>query len=881
MLKRIIYLLFLITITPAFAQVTLKGKITLAAGEEVSGASILLKENSKIISYKISDEHGKYEILIADKGKYLIEVNFLGYEKQIMELELKEGDSTIIKNFTLTESAKILEEVIIEYEQPVTLHGDTLVYDAKMLETGREVVVEDLLKNIPGVTIDDDGTIMYANQPVEKVMVDGDDLFNKGYSLLTKSMPVKPLDKIEILQNYSNNKLLKGIEDSKKVALNLTVEEEYKNLWFGDVLAGYGNDNRYLFSGNLMNFGEKYKAYFTTSLNNAGYDKVGTVDQMIYSSNEVESTGLGYKASQVMSLSFKSSRLSEGRTRFNNAEMATLSNIITLSPKLKLKLMGVVSFDELKAYQNSFSVTDFGSTYFENTEQNNSVSEFNRGYVSAFLNYDISKTKMLQINSAYSQGSNDFKNDLVFNGVSTQERLETKNTFADQKLTYTHKWKDKNVVLFKGRFFTDKLPQDYAINDYLMGDLFPYDNINAISNTVNSNKEYIGLETDFLFRKKNNDLIQFTIGFNHNDDDLTANFRLFTDTGNIEPQDFQAKSGYKVGNLYAKGGYKFDFEKFTIGADIAIHQLFNRFENNLGEVKSQNPFFINPVITASWQISGNSMISAHYLYSTTNSGLLQVNDSYLLKNSRSFSKGLGNFNQLESYVAGISFGTKHYLNRHGVTVGFDYSKQNDVISYRSQLDQNSSLSEAFVMQGGDRIGGRISAYKIVKPLEGTISLNAGVNRLVYYNVVNNSGLRKNILYSQNYKLNWKSNLDSYFNFDFGTEWTFSKVKSDYTFSSSYALSYLDLIFQVSDNLNIRAKSEYYYFGGEGVNNNYFFADAEARYSFAKDKYTIGLDARNLFNTQNFTTYSVSDIGHSTNSYRLLPRYIMATFKFRF
>src|SRR5690606_21621089 len=199
-----------------------------------------------------------------------------------------------------------------------------------------------------------------------------DDLFNKGYSLLTRNMPSKPLDKVEVLQNYSNNKLLKGIEDSKAVALNLTVQDEYKNLWFGDLMAGYGIEERYVLSGNLMKFGEKYKAFFTTSLNNAGYERVGNISDMVYNSGDMETVGRGSSTIQTMSLSAKTARLSEDRTRINNAEMATLSTIFPLSLKTKLKLAGFLGFDELKAYQNSYSVTDFGTTYFENTESNNS-----------------------------------------------------------------------------------------------------------------------------------------------------------------------------------------------------------------------------------------------------------------------------------------------------------------------------------------------------------------------------------------------------------------------------------------------------------------------------------------------------------------------------
>lgn len=86
-------------------------------------------------------------------------------------------------------------------------------------------------------------------------------MFGKGYKILTKNMPVNPIDKIELLQKYSNNKHLKGIENSNKVALNLTLKEDFKRRWFGNVQAGHniGALGRYEARSNLINFGNKSK----------------------------------------------------------------------------------------------------------------------------------------------------------------------------------------------------------------------------------------------------------------------------------------------------------------------------------------------------------------------------------------------------------------------------------------------------------------------------------------------------------------------------------------------------------------------------------------------------------------------------------------------
>lgn len=878
---RAFYALFLfLTALPLFAQAQVSGKVTMASGEGLQGASVVLKDaNSKIAAYAIASEGGAYSLQPKAPGDYVLEANFMGFKKQGVAIKVAEGRK-MEYDFALEESDEVLKEVVIEAEAPVKLRGDTLVYDAKALRTGHEVVVEDLLKNIPGITVLKDGTIKFGDTQIEKVMVDGDDLFSRGYSVLTKNMPSQPLDKIEVLQNYSNNKLLKGIEDSQGVALNLTLLDEYKNIWFGNTTLGYGIENRYSAHGFLTSFSKAHKTVLNVDLNNAGYDNIGNIEGMFYSTNDMETPGLGYSAVKVMGVGARRPRLDEDRSRFNDAESATLSSVIPLSPKAKLNLRGFLGFNELYAYHNSLSVVDFDGTYFENRESNISRTGLQKGYVSAFLNYDLTKTSMLQASSGFNSGNSDFRNDLTFNGTATREQLETRNTFVDQKLTYTHKWKERNVVLLKARFFTDKLPQEYAIDDYLLGDLFPYDNIQSVGNNVKSSKQYSGLQADFKLKQKNGSLIEFITGFDYNDDDLATRFSLFTDEGVINPADFQSASDYSVGDLYLRSGYTFKFNKVSLGLKGDAHQLFNRFSGKNGKV-TQNPFYINPNLNFAWEIKPDNVLSASYNYKVTNSGLLYVNDAYLLTSSRGFTKGLGYFNQLENHGGGIRFSTKHYLNRYSFSWGVDYSKQYDDIRYRSQIDQNSSLSEAFVMKGGDQIAVRFGSHMVVKKLQGTMKLDLTANKTVYYNEINDSGLRKNTLYSQTVSFGWTSSFKSAFNFSLGTDWDFSQVKSDNTFKNTSKTSFLDLMYLVNENLSFKLKSEHYNFGGLDRYNNYFFADLEASYSFKKGKYNIGLNARNLFDTDTFTTYSVSDIGYSTNSYRLLPRYVMVTFRFRF
>lgn len=224
---------------------------------------------------------GKYILKNEKTGQFVLIASAMGFEQKSVAISLENETKTL--EFVLLPKATELKEIIIESKRPCTIKNDSIIFNADSYKQGNEQTVEDLLKKIPGLNIDANGTIKVGNQEIDKVMIDGDDMFEKGYKILTKNMPVNPIDKVQLLQNYSNNKHLKGIENSTKVALNLTLKEDAKRVWFGNMQAGYGviSVNRYEFRSNLMNFGKKNKYYFLTNLNNTGNDATGDISNLI------------------------------------------------------------------------------------------------------------------------------------------------------------------------------------------------------------------------------------------------------------------------------------------------------------------------------------------------------------------------------------------------------------------------------------------------------------------------------------------------------------------------------------------------------------------------------------------------------------------------
>jgi hypothetical protein len=132
---------------------------------------------------------------------YSIQASYIGMKSLDEDLETQEENIT--KDFTLFEDNS-LDEVELVYEMPVTISGDTLVYNADSFNKGTERKLEDVLENLPGVEINDDGQVEVEGKVVNKLMVEGKDFFDGDTKLATKNIPSSALYKVQVLKNYSD-----------------------------------------------------------------------------------------------------------------------------------------------------------------------------------------------------------------------------------------------------------------------------------------------------------------------------------------------------------------------------------------------------------------------------------------------------------------------------------------------------------------------------------------------------------------------------------------------------------------------------------------------------------------------------------------------------
>jgi len=886
-MKYLFLTLFLFFFAYSNSQTIISGQIKDIEQKSIPFANIILKpENSNsITAYCFSDANGNYTFKVTQSGKFNIEFSAMSYKKNTIPVEVTKDTKELTFNATLENDALELKEVVLNYERDIIVKKDTVTFLTKAFLQGNEQVVEDLLKKIPGLTVSNDGTIKVGNQEIEKVMIDNDDLFDKGYKILTKNMPADAIEKVEILQRYSNNKHLKGIEESDKVALNLKLKENYKRQWFGNMQLGHDLllKNFYSARSNLMNFGKKNKYYFLTNVNNIGFDATGDINHLIrpYRFNEPSSVGDNQNSNTIIGLGLNQPNLKQERVNFNNAKMLSLNSIFTLSAKTKLKLLGFFNTDENDFFRNRKQSYFIGATNFENNEDFTGKTKSVMGFGKIDVTHDINKNKTIEYIVKFNKTNKKSNTNLDFNNQILNENLQDNNELFDQKLVYTNKFKENKVFILTSRYISEKTPQKYNVNQFLFQDLFTT-NANNVTQLSENKMQFIGLEAHLLDRKKNDNLLEILIGNQLRKDQLNSLFQLKNNqTVVLEPNLYQNNTRYNSNDLYLKTKFNFKIKKITLESKLDFHQLFNKLEQDNVSI-NQSPFFINPTLGLNFKVNKKNTLSTSLAYNITNATVLDVYSNYIQTGFRSFSKATGNFNALAATTATLNYTYGNWGNKFFANTFLIYSKNHDFFSSNNLIDQNYSQSDKILIKNREYITLFSNVDRFIKPLTANLKLTLGGSKINFKNSINGGSLREVKNSSINYGLELRSGFKGKFNYHFGSKWSYNQIKTTTTNSFTDNMSFADFTYVFNKTLHFSIQSERYFFDNlDSQNNKYYFLDFNARYSVIDNKITFSLSGNNLFNTKTYREYSISDISISNTQYRLQPRYVMLKAEYRF
>ncbi len=167
--KLLVFAFFVVA--TSMAQHKISGIVKDSVGNPLEMANIIaINQSTKgLESYFITDAKGYYKLNLSNNATFELRISYLGFASKTFVVSTSDAQKDMTKDFVLYENSDKLNEVELTYEMPVTIKGDTLIYNADSFTNGKEKKLGDVLKKLPGVEITDEDEVEVDGKKVSKI----------------------------------------------------------------------------------------------------------------------------------------------------------------------------------------------------------------------------------------------------------------------------------------------------------------------------------------------------------------------------------------------------------------------------------------------------------------------------------------------------------------------------------------------------------------------------------------------------------------------------------------------------------------------------------------------------------------------------------------
>lgn len=766
--KILVLILFFISSVSVFAQnqYEIKGLVTdtAASYKMVNSTIALLKaKDSTLVKFTRATADGSFSLSNLSPGKFILLLSYPGYADYVEDFQLDSTKKT--KDFgqmNMTLKATILKGVIIKGNiAAIKIKGDTTEFNAAAYKIQPNSKVEDLLKQLPGITVDKNGKITAQGQAVNKVLVDGEEFFGDDPTLVTKNLRGDMVDKVQLYDKKSDQATFTGIDDGQKAkTINIQLKEDKKNGYFGKVDAGAGTEKFYQGQTMFNAFKGKKKFSVYGTIGNTGKTGLGWEDNDKYGGNQMEVTEDG-------GMMFYSGGGDDGLDSFNGRYNGR---------GIPLTKSGGVHFDnkwnkDKESINTNYKIgsIDVDGTNTTLTQNNIPGQAYNTTATEQFsnrmfrhkldgtysINLDSNATLKVSIDGTLKDSNTADESDAIsirdnqskLNSSNNKSSSEGNQRALNASAFYTQKLKKK------GRTFSLRLSQ--ALNEnkstgFLNSDnqffdeqgnrssqeiVDQYKTNNSTSSAFNSNLTY----TEPL-SKELSLILNYGLGINRGVSDRKSFNKAGDGSYSILDKDFS--NGFELNQLSNQGGAMFNFKKdksvFSLGtkiSDVKFEQ-FNKYTNTTYKRNFTN---WNPQLSYRYSLSQMASFRFNYYGNTRQPGIDQLQP--LKVNTDPLNIVEGNPELRPSFNNSINIGYNSYkvMSGQSIYIGANYGFNSNAITNSIVTDdKGKSTTKSINLSEKTPINYGVNIYlsRKINLFDLNVGLNGNVSGSKNYSLVN-------------------------------------------------------------------------------------------------------------------------------------------------
>ncbi|SEP89787.1 carboxypeptidase-like regulatory domain-containing protein [Flavobacterium urocaniciphilum] len=879
-------IVFFIICSICHSQSTLIGKVINVTNQTLANANIIAlpTSNGKNLKFSTANSKGEYSLTLDTNTTYEITVSYIGYHEQKLIFEANSENK--IYDFILKPKENKIEEIVIKYEyKPIEIKKDTVTFNVKSFTNGNERKLKEALEKMPGVEVDKNGGVTFQGKKVTQTMVENRNFFGGGSKLAVENIPADALDKIEFIDNFSANGVLKEVSESDQLAMNVKLKKDKLKFVFGDIqgAAEIANDNNF----NLVHAG---LFYYAPKINVGYIGDINTIGKSTFTYEDVMRFSGGYSSflNERKSLTNLYSLANDNKDVVKNESQFSAINLDTKVNKVNLTGYSIFS----KTFISSHAITknqyfQNATTIFEDKSDNTFVNNL-MNITNVQLDYQPNKNEKWLYNAQYQFSKNNNKIDLntstTLSNIFFENLLKSKNNIFKQYAEWHKKIANKHTLTFViNHQFENSTPEkNWKTNEAFLTNFIP----------IQTDSEYLIYQTkeienntiDFLLKHywilNNANHLYTNIGVSNWQTDLITSENQILTNGNINDFNsggFGNNLEYNLTNAFFGLEYKFKIKKFLIKPILYLHNYnLKTFQNSKNTISK---LLLQPQFNADYEFNENEKASFKYKLVNSFSEANNYVDNYVLQSYNTVFKGNALLENETFHNLSLNYSNRKYFNSFNWFAFLTYNKKTTSIRNQLVIDGINQFSTPVLTDNPEnnwRLAGNFSKkiYKI------NLSFNALLNWFDYLQTVNNE-LTRYERTNQIFTIKARTQNKKWPDFSIGYTKGFGNLKGVTTsknFNESFetALNFRflkDFVFEINyDN----------YITKNNNNNKTYFeiANSSLRYNKKNSPLTFEIFVNNILNTKIKNNISISDYIISENKTFILPRIVMLSLTYK-
>jgi len=892
----------------AQSTATLKGKLVDSVGKQAlkdASITVLEAKDSTLDVFGLAKADGSFVVEKISFGEMIVMIKFQGYEAYSKKINFSKTNASVdLGTIYLRLAANDLGEVTVT-QSPISIKKDTVQFNASSFKTKPNAVLEDLLKKLPGVQVEADGTVKAQGENVQRVLVDGKRFFGDDPKLATKNLPPDMIDKIQVFDALNDQSAFTGFDDGNRIkTINITTKKDKRKGYFGRAVLGGGSDSeegRYDNSVNLSYFNGDRQLTFTGQANNVNKQNFGAQDLF---------GGGGGGGGRTIVVAGGGRGGAGGATNNSGGIIRTLAaglNYKDIWGK-KTEVSGSYFFNDMQTVreQNSYTqnlIPGNPDSSIFNSQLNNSITKNQNHRINFNIEHQFDSSNSLIIRPNISFQETSSATDVTtFSTRGTSKNLNNSIASTDRnnsgynaslEATFRHRFKKKgrtySIAFNPGQSVNDGTTSNYSINNFF-NTATPYaDTINQVGIT---NRDSKTMNATFSYTEPigKNQIIEFNYNYNSNvNNSGTQTFAYNKANGqydivvpnltNVFENTFNSN---RITLNYRLQNAKYNF---SIGSGVQAGDLISK---NLSKDSSITQNFVNffPTMNFRYDFSRTKNLRIFYNGRTGQPTAQQLQPVVDNSNPLNITTGNPNLKQQFIHTFRILFNSFDVVSQKlfFATINANFTA-NDIQNSTTYLPNGAQFTRPVNLSGTYNINGFLNYGFPLKKPKSNINLGVNLSNSQSQTLVNNlSNYTRNT--TAGFNASWTTNIKEGFDMNFSSNSSFSFAR--YTLQPQQNGDFFTQTFVAEPTIYTKSgwvfSTDFRYIKNtgraEGFNTNIpLWSASIAKQLFKKKEgelkfYVFDLLNQNQSLTRNVTGNTIQDV-----STVVLKRYFMISFTY--